>query len=132
MGKSTLGLSDILDKIKNEFIQMDKKSDKKGKFEFTFNDIEVEISFLVSKRGKAGINFIVAEIGGDYTKEQVHKIKFRITPHKLEYNTIENEHRQPPDYQRWLDSNRERGYRKIKVSVKKAKRVKFSAKKRAR
>jgi len=27
MGKSTLGLSDIIDKIKNEFVQMEKKSD---------------------------------------------------------------------------------------------------------
>jgi len=30
MGKSTLGLSDIIDKIKNEFVQMEKKSDEKG------------------------------------------------------------------------------------------------------
>jgi len=85
MGKSTLGLSDIIDKIKNEFVQMEKKSDKKGKLQFDFKDIEVEIAFVVSKKGKAGVNLLVAQLGGEYRNEQVHKIKFRIKPHKVDY-----------------------------------------------
>ncbi len=41
MGKSTLGLSDIIDKIKNEFVQMEKKSDEKGKFQLLIRLCEV-------------------------------------------------------------------------------------------
>jgi len=68
MGKATLGLSDIIDKIKNEFVQMEKKSDAKGKFQFDFRNIEVEIAFVVSKKGKAGVNLVVAQVGGEYEK----------------------------------------------------------------
>ena len=129
MGKSTLGLSDIIDKIKNEFVQMEKKSDEKGKFQFDFKDIEVEISFLVSKKGKAGVNLVVAQIGGEYGNEQVHKIKFRIKPHKLDYDKSKNKTRwkRQDKYQKWLEDN---GYDKARKGTFIVKR-KGSAKRRS-
>ena len=130
MGKSTLGLSDIIDKIKNEFVQMEKKSDKKGKLQFDFKDIEVEIAFVVSKKGKAGVNLIVAQIGGEYRNEQIHKIKFRIKPHKLDYDKFEKKTKwkKQDKYQKWLEDN---GYDKPKKRTFSVKRKARSAKRRS-
>ncbi len=120
MGKSTLGLSDIIDKIKNEFVQMEKKSDTKGKFQFDFKNIEVEIAFVVSKKGKAGVNLVVAQIGGEYRNEQVHKIKFRIKPHKVDYYKLGDKPKLKnlSGYDKWLEYNVFRKPRKKTFSTK--------------
>jgi len=137
MGKSDLGLSDIIDKIKKEFIQLEKKSDKKGKYQFDFNDIEVEISFLAKKVGKAGVNIVVAQLGGEYSSEQVHKIKFNITPYRMFDDTSEDMPESPEKYQKWWDDNGYGSRRKMKASAKKGtrrktRRGKVSAKRAAR
>lgn len=120
MGKSTLGLSDIIDKIKNEFVLMEKKSDKKGKLQFDFKDIEVEIAFVVSKKGKAGVNLLVAQLGGEYRNEQVHKIKFRIKPHKVDYYKLGDKPKwkKQSGYDKWLEYNVFRKPRKKTFSIK--------------
>ncbi len=130
MGKSTLGLSDIIDKIKNEFVQMEKKSDKKGKLQFDFKDIEVEIAFVVSKKGKAGVNLLVAQIGGEYRNEQVHKIKFRIKPHKVDYYKLgkKTKWKKQSKYEKWLEDNE---YDEPKKSTFSTKRRVRSAKRRS-
>ncbi len=134
MGKSILGLSEIIDKIKNEFVQMEKKSDAKGKFQFDFKDIEVEIAFVVSKKGKAGVNLVVAQLGGEYRNEQVHKIKFRIKPHKLDYDKSEHKTKwkKQDKYQKWLEDNGYDRPRKTTFSTKKARKKTFSVKRKAR
>ena len=130
MGKSTLGLSDIIDKIKNEFVQLEKKSDKKGKLQFVFKDIEVEIAFVVSKKGKAGVNLLVAQLGGEYQNEQVHKIKFRIKPYKVDYYKLGKKPKweKQSGYDKWLEDNE---YHKPKKSTFRIKRRVRSAKRRS-
>ncbi len=134
MGKSTLGLSDIIDKIKNEFVQMEKKSDPKGKFQFDFRNIEVEIAFVVSKKGKAGVNLVVAQVGGEYEKEQVHKIKFKIKPHKLDYEKDENKTKwkKQGKYEKWLEDNKYPQPTKKTFSTKKAQKRTISVRRKAR
>jgi len=94
----------------------------------------VEIAFVVSKKGKAGVNLVVAQLGGEYRNEQVHKIKFRIKPHKLDYDKSEHKTKwkKQDKYQKWLEDNGYDRPRKTTFSTKKARKKTFSVKRKAR
>ena len=117
MGKATLGLSEILDKLKNEFEQIEKESDGKSKYGFDVKRLAVEIAFVVTKKGKGGINLAVVQAGGEYSNQEVHKIKLELKPYKIE--EIEDE---KTDYENW----------KIRGGYDKPRKSHFSLKRKAK
>ena len=51
------------------------KSQKQGSFTLV-TPIEFEVSIIVKKEGKGGINIAIVGVGGKYEKESISKIKF--------------------------------------------------------
>ena len=121
MGKSTLGISEILDKLKNEFEQIEKASENKpGKYGFDVKAAEIEISFIVTKKAKGGVNLVVVQAGGEYDKGEIHKIKLELEPYKIEEPPPYDDKRS--DYENWKIQGGYDAPRKIPISLKKAKR----------
>lgn len=100
MGKSGLGISDILDKLKNEFKAIEKASENmKGGYAFDVKDIELELQFAVKKTGKSGVSIIVVEAGGEYNKEEIQTIRIQLYPYKT--NDDFNTNSQSTSYEDW-------------------------------
>ena len=60
------------------------KSQKQGSFALV-TPIEFEVSIIVKKEGKGGINIAIVGAGGKYEKESISKIKFSMgDPRSLE------------------------------------------------
>lgn len=79
----SLGISDVLDRLKNEFEQIEKASEGKGKYGFDVKKIELELQFTVTKIGKGGINLAIVQAGGEYDKEEIQKISIQLDPYKI-------------------------------------------------
>jgi len=122
--KKTLGISDVLDRLKNEFEEIEKSAEgKKGKYGFDVDKIELELAFTVSKKGKGGINLAIVEAGGEYEKQDIQKIKLELEPYKIKDES-------EPDYKEWKRLGGYDDHKKSRISLKKARRKKISLKKR--
>ncbi|MCH7647893.1 MAG: hypothetical protein IIA83_04725 [Thaumarchaeota archaeon] len=83
--KSSLGIASILDSLKKEFNEIEEASKGKvGKYGFDVKGIELELQFTVSKKGKAGVNIWVVELGGEYAKEELQTIKIKLDPYQID------------------------------------------------
>ena len=125
MGKSILGISEILDKLKNEFEQIEKESDGKSKYGFDVKRLAVEIAFVVTKKGKGGINLAVVQAGGEYSNQEVHKIKLGLKPYKIK----EISSNYDDDHTKWLIDNGYDRPRKTRITLKKKARRKSKRRK---
>ncbi len=77
-----LGLFEVVQELKKEIEKLDKNP--QSKYYFEIEKAEVELSVQFSKRGKAGINIGVVQLGGDVETENIHKIRLQLTPWKDE------------------------------------------------
>jgi len=85
MAKKGIGVTEILDKLKNEFSAIEKASEKMQKgYGFDVEEIELELQFAVTKGGKAGVNLMIVEAGGKYDKQEIQTIRIKLNPYKLE------------------------------------------------
>lgn len=78
-----LELSDMLVELRRELQNAQCKAEKES-LKFKLEDLEVEVSFVISKEGTAGgkAKFLVfeAELGGKTAAQTVHKIKLKMRP----------------------------------------------------
>ena len=73
-------LTDFINAVKESI----EKTQTQGSFEL-IAPIEFEVSIVVKKEGKGGINIAIVGAGGKYEKESISKIKFSMgNPQSLE------------------------------------------------
>lgn len=73
-------LTDFINAVKESI----EKTQTQNSFEL-IKPIEFEISVIVKKEGRGGVNIAIVEAGGKYEKESVSKIKFSMgNPHSWE------------------------------------------------
>ncbi len=82
--KNSLGISEVLNRLADEFDIIQKTSHgKNAKYGFKVDEVEVEIQFIAKKEGKDKVKLLVVEEGKNYPKEQIQKIKFELEPYKI-------------------------------------------------
>ena len=75
---SGIGLADFIGQVKDEIKRA--RDNAKGDYMFEYADVELEMSFVVSKKAKGGIRFVVVNAGGGYSKEEVHTLRVKLIP----------------------------------------------------
>ena len=78
-----MALSDVLLQLRKELAEAQEKA-KDADLTFAVKDIEVELQVTTTHEGEGKIGFKVwlveGEAGGGITREQTHKLKFRLEP----------------------------------------------------
>jgi hypothetical protein len=77
--KSSIGLADLIEQVKNELIYSDPEQEKEAPV-FWVNSIELELQITVKREGKGGIKVYVVEAGGGISRDDVQKVKVSIAP----------------------------------------------------
>ncbi len=72
-----LGLVELIEALKAELRQLDKKP-KSAHF-FQVDGAEIEVNVVVKAKARGGVNFLVVQIGGSIEKEKIHKIKVKLS-----------------------------------------------------
>ena len=81
--KGNISLKNFIEDVKNELREASESDDPF----FIMNEVELEVSFALDTKGKAGAKLIVFDIGGEVNAAQMHKVKLKLTPFKEEKNT---------------------------------------------
>ncbi|MGL6361881.1 trypco2 family protein [Aeromonas veronii] len=76
--KGNISLKDFIDDVKKELMDA---SESDPPF-FTMDEVELEVSFGINAKGKAGAKFVVFELGAETNASQMHKVKLKLTPYK--------------------------------------------------
>lgn len=76
--KGNISLKEFIDDVKKELMEA---SESDSPF-FTMDEVELEVSFGLNAKGKAGGKFVVFELGAETNASQMHKVKLRLTPYK--------------------------------------------------
>lgn len=76
--KGNISLKEFIDDVKKELIEAS-KSDSPF---FIMDEVELEVSFGLNAKGKAGGKFVVFELGAEANASQMHKVKLKLTPYK--------------------------------------------------
>lgn len=76
--KGNISLKDFIDDVKKELIDASKTE---SPF-FLMEEVELEVSFGLNAKGKAGGKFVVFELGAEADASQMHKVKLKLTPYK--------------------------------------------------
>jgi len=98
-----LGIYEVIQQLKKEFEELEKPT--ASKYRFDIKEVEIELSVAVKRKGKAGINVWIVEVGGEYSSEEIHKIKLKLEP----YVDLEEEEKQketsrtPAGYKKWKE-----------------------------
>ncbi|HIK18776.1 MAG TPA: hypothetical protein IGS53_26315 [Leptolyngbyaceae cyanobacterium M33_DOE_097] len=77
--KNSIGLADLIAKVKNELIYVDLEQEKEAPV-FWVNSVELELQVTVKREGKGGIKVYVVEAGAGISRDDVQKIKVSMTP----------------------------------------------------
>ena len=75
---SLVKISEDLKEIVSTTIESIKEG-VKGKEAGVIGPIKFELAVVKSKGAKGGFRFLIAEAGGDYSKESISKIEFQVT-----------------------------------------------------
>jgi len=99
-----LGIYEVIQELKKEFAELEKPT--ASKYRFDIKEVEIELSVAVKRKGKAGINVWIVEAGGEYSSEDIHKIKLKLEPYvDLEEEEEQREtSRTPAGYKKWKES----------------------------
>ncbi|WP_305404892.1 trypco2 family protein [Photobacterium leiognathi] len=76
--KGNISLKEFIDDVKKELMEA---SESDSPF-FTMDEVELEVSFGLNAKGKAGGKFVVFELGAETNASQMHKVKLKLTPYK--------------------------------------------------
>ncbi len=72
-----LKLEQFIYQVKKELLDAQSKHEGEDAL-FVIKDVELEISVVVSFSGGGKVNVVVAELGSNLAKEQVHKVKLTL------------------------------------------------------
>ncbi len=74
-----IGLAEFLQTVRAELL---KARDEAKEPILKLEDVELELSFVVTGTAKGGVNFWVVDLGGNYSKQQVHTVRLKLAPLK--------------------------------------------------
>jgi Trypsin-co-occurring domain 2 len=82
--KSTIGLSELISKVKQDLLSVTPGQTKDAPMLFV-ESVELELQVTVKQEGKAGIKIDVltfggGELGGGISRDDVHKVKVKLSP----------------------------------------------------
>jgi hypothetical protein len=77
--KGKISIGDFIHQVKKELVEA---QDTSGEPFYELHDVELEITFALEAKGKAGMNLYVVELGGEATASQTHKVTLKMKPIK--------------------------------------------------
>jgi hypothetical protein len=75
----SIGLSDLIQKIRHELLSSVSDSEEDVPI-LSIDSVELELQVTVKKQGTSGIKIYVVNIGGGITRDDVQKIKVKLSP----------------------------------------------------
>jgi hypothetical protein len=69
-----LSLEEFIYQVKRELLEAQEKHEGESAY-LELQNVELEVSLVVSKKANGKVNVYVAEIGSDISKEQVQKVR---------------------------------------------------------
>ena len=72
-----LGVIELVEALKDELRQLDENPESPHLFQI--NGAEIEVNVAVKTEAHGGVNFWVVQLGGKVSKEQIHKIKVKLS-----------------------------------------------------
>ncbi len=77
--ESSIGLAELIQQVKQELLTQSPDSETDIPI-FAVDSVELELQVTVKKEGKAGIKIYVLEMGGGDSRDDVQKVKVKLSP----------------------------------------------------
>ena len=77
--ENSLGLTELIQQVKQELLTQSPDSEKDLPI-FAVDSVELELQVTVKKQGKAGIKIYVLEMGGGGSRDDIQKVKVKLSP----------------------------------------------------
>lgn len=78
MTNKSIGLSELIDQVRYELLEKPDSADKTPLL--SVEDVELDISVTVTKKGEGGLNIQVVALGAGVERTQVHTVRVRLLP----------------------------------------------------
>ncbi|MCL2924973.1 MAG: hypothetical protein MGF17_10205 [Trichodesmium sp. MAG_R04] len=77
--ENLIGLTELIQQVKQELLTQSPDSETDIPI-FAVDSVELELQVTVKKEGKAGIKIYVFEMGGGSSRDDVQKVKVKLSP----------------------------------------------------
>ncbi|NEP77336.1 MAG: hypothetical protein F6K17_02060 [Okeania sp. SIO3C4] len=77
--ENSIGLAELIQQVKQELLTQAPDSETDIPI-FAVDSVELELQVTVKKEGKAGIKIYVLEMGGGGSRDDVQKVKVKLSP----------------------------------------------------
>ncbi|NET16266.1 MAG: hypothetical protein F6K08_27300 [Okeania sp. SIO1H6] len=77
--ESSIGLAELIQQVKQELLTQAPDSETDIPI-FAVDSVELELQVTVKKEGKGGIKIYVLELGGGSSRDDVQKVKVKLSP----------------------------------------------------